>query len=128
MALNILLVDDDADFADMLADSLRDGGHEVCIARDGASGIVLARDLQPDVVLLDLGLPDADGYEIARALRGELPVNTPIIVVTGRRDAGFAADDVDLMLNKPIAPELFGGLIEYMCRRRQSNITPGQRR
>ncbi len=97
MALNILLVDDDTDFAELTAESLRDDGHRVSIAKDGASATVLAREIRPDVVLLDLQLPDADGYEIARTLRGMLPQTTPIIVVTGLRDANLV-DEVDLML------------------------------
>ncbi len=122
--LEILLVDDDAEFAALTAAWLREDGHRVSIARDGASAIVLARDLRPEVVLLDLGLPDGDGHEVARALRRDLPGTTPIIVVTGLREASLAlAEDVDLMLNKPIPLELFGGLIEYMRRRRLHAVT-----
>jgi DNA-binding response OmpR family regulator len=121
VGLHVLLVDDDVDFTDQLTDSLRDDGHEVRVARDGASAMVLARELQPDVILLDLGLPDADGYDVARTLRREVPGTTPIIVVTGRREAPFA-DDVDLLLNKPVPAELFGGLLRYLCRRRMSRV------
>jgi DNA-binding response OmpR family regulator len=118
-ALNILLVDDDTDFAETTAESLREDGHHVTTSPDGITAVVLARELRPDVVLLDLGLPGADGYEIARTLRRELPDTTPIIIVTGLRNASLAVDDdVDLMLNKPIQFELFGGLIEYIRRRR----------
>jgi DNA-binding response OmpR family regulator len=119
VALNILLVDDDTDFAELTAESLRDDGHRVSIAKDGASATVLAREIRPEVVLLDLQLPDADGYEVARTLRASLPQTTPIIVVTGLRDANLV-DEVDLMLHKPIPTELFGGLLEYIRRSRQN--------
>lgn len=104
MPLNILLADDDIDFVEITAEALRLEGHRVSIARDGASTMALARELRPDVVLLDLKLPDADGYDIARALRAELPASAPIIVVTGMHHANLV-DEVDLMLSKPIPIE-----------------------
>jgi DNA-binding response OmpR family regulator len=117
VGLSILLVDDDPDFADILAEALEEEGHEVVIAREGAAAASLASAMIPDVVLLDLGLPDIDGYDVARTLRKGLPVTTPIIVVTGERHAADGGD-FDLMLTKPISFELFGGLMEYMRRRR----------
>jgi CheY-like chemotaxis protein len=57
------------DAARTLADVLELEGHRVRIARDGNTGIALARELKPDVVFCDIGLPDVDGYEVARTLR-----------------------------------------------------------
>ena len=54
---------------DTLAQVLELNGHRVRVARDGKSGIALALELQPDVILCDIGLPDTDGYEVARELR-----------------------------------------------------------
>ena len=122
MTLDILLVDDDPDFAAATADLLRDDGYQVCVAKDGASALVLARELRPDAVLLDLGLPDANGYDIARGLRGALSDTTPIIVITGRREALHGVD-VDLMLHKPIQVELCGSLIEHVRRQRWKAVT-----
>lgn len=127
VALDILLVDDDRDFADVLADSLREQEHLVCIARDGASALALASELRPDVVLLDLGLPDVDGYEVARSLRRVVPDATPIIVISGRRHMHLV-EEIDLMLTKPVQSELFGGLIEYVRRRRQTSRPLGSSR
>ena len=124
MALDILLVDDDRDFADLLAESLRSEGHRVCVSRDAASALARARELEPHVVLLDIGLPDINGNELAQSLRRSLPSATPIIVITGRPQAQFL-DDVDLILNKPIQAELVGGLIEYVRRRRQTTRLVG---
>lgn len=67
----VLLIDDNADVADSLQALLETVGHQVRVARDGRSGIALARTYLPDVVLCDIGLPDLDGYDVARALRAE---------------------------------------------------------
>ena len=122
--LDILLVDDDPDFASTAAELLRQDGHRVTTAPDGASAIKLAHDLQPDAVLLDLNLPDTDGYDVARVLRTKLPDISPIIVVTGQRLAS-QREDVDLLLCKPVPSELFGGLIEYIRSRRRSRVMGG---
>ena len=119
--LNILLVDSDATFAEVAGGSLRGDGHRVTVARDAAAALMIAPELAPDVVLLDVRLPDGDGYELARKLRRQLPARTPIIVVTGAGEANLE-DEVDLVLNKPIQCELFSGLIEYIRRRRQNLV------
>ena len=68
----VLIVEDTADAADSLADILGLWGHQVTVARDGASGLALARELRPEVVLCDIGLPgELDGYGVATALRHE---------------------------------------------------------
>ena len=67
----ILVIDDNADAAQTLADVLGLFGHEVTIAPNGLAGTARARELLPDVVICDLGLPDVDGYEVARALRAD---------------------------------------------------------
>lgn len=97
----ILVIEDNADGAQSLADILELHGHDVRVARDGRSGIALARDLQPDVILCDIGLPDIDGYEVARTLRRDGPLRlTRLVAVSGyaqpedrqrSRDAGFDA-------------------------------------
>jgi CheY-like chemotaxis protein len=53
----------------MLHEALAFGGHDVREARDGASGLAIAAECRPDVALIDIGLPDLDGYEVARRLR-----------------------------------------------------------
>lgn len=68
-ARRILVVDDNADAGDSLALRLRKEGHQVEVSHDGASPLELARVFRPDFVLLDVGLPGKDGYEVARELR-----------------------------------------------------------
>jgi DNA-binding response OmpR family regulator len=69
--LYVLVVDDDRDSADSLAILLQLWGHEARVAYDGPSALKTAMALKPDVILLDLGLPGMDGYEMARQVRSE---------------------------------------------------------
>jgi CheY-like chemotaxis protein len=68
-ARRILLVDDNQDSTRLLSQLLRRRGHEVCVAFDGRSGFEAAGEFKPDVLILDIGLPEIDGYELARRLR-----------------------------------------------------------
>lgn len=80
----VLIVEDNADSGDTLAQVLELSGHSVRVARTGKSGIALAQDLKPDVVLCDIGLPDMDGYEVARALRTNADLAlTRLIAISG---------------------------------------------
>jgi CheY-like chemotaxis protein len=87
--LRVLIVDDNTDAADALCALLRDTGHSCETASDGRSGIEAARRFDPDVVLLDIGLPHVDGYEVARRIRclprGEQKL---IVAVTGHGQEG----------------------------------------
>jgi signal transduction histidine kinase/ActR/RegA family two-component response regulator len=67
----VLIVDDNVDAASVLADALRDVGYDARIAHDGPAGIEVARTFRPRVVLLDIGLPIVDGYQVAARLRAE---------------------------------------------------------
>ena len=107
MGRRVLIVDDNRDFADTLAALLTSSGHEVRIAYDGAAAIPLAAEYRPGVVLLDIGLPGVDGYEVARQLRNSRGLESvTIVAVSGygqpallrrSQDAGF-----DFHLVKPI--------------------------
>ena len=82
----ILIIDDDARFRSQAQDLLEaDGFVVIGQAVDGASGIDAARSLHPDFVLLDIGLPDLDGFEVARSLALDDP--PPRVVLTSSRDA-----------------------------------------
>jgi two-component system KDP operon response regulator KdpE len=75
-------VDDDPGLARALSINLRSRGYDVDTAPDGRSGLAAAAARQPDLVILDLGLPDMDGVEVVRGLRGWL--STPILVLSAR--------------------------------------------
>jgi phosphotransferase system HPr (HPr) family protein len=83
---NILVVDDYSDTAKSTALLLEQLGHSVQIARNGYQAIEIARRQRPNFVLLDLGLPGLDGYQVAVMLRQELPGPLVIIAVTGFAD------------------------------------------
>ena len=103
----ILVVDDNADAAQSLAILLRLRGHEVQVALGGAEALQMVDDNLPELVFLDIGMPDIDGYEVARLLRAELDGDTMgLIAVTGwgteqdrirSKEAGF-----DFHLTKPV--------------------------
>jgi len=100
-ALRIVVVDDNRDACELLAEAMRELGHEVHIAHDGPGGLRVTSEVVPDVAILDLGLPGMDGYELARAVRETLADRSPrLIALSGygqpadrRRsaDAGFSA-------------------------------------
>jgi CheY-like chemotaxis protein len=100
-------VDDDVDAAEALAELLRDFGHDVATAHGAEAAIQRARFHSPEVVLLDIGLPDLDGYEVARRLRDDLASKDALLVaLTGygedrhrrlAREAGF-----DRHITKPV--------------------------
>ncbi len=108
-ARRVLVVDDNADAREALKFLLEDDGHVVRTAGDGPSALDEARSFRPDVILLDIGLPRLDGYEVARSLR-VLPESARALVVAvsgygqpedraRSRAAGF-----DLHLLKPVEP------------------------
>lgn len=112
----MLVVDDNRDAAESMTVLLELWGHEVRIANDGPDALALATQYQPDTVLLDIGLPGMDGYEVARRLRN-LPHsdNMFLVAVTGygqdedRRRAyetGF-----NFHLTKPVEPAQLESLL-----------------
>ena len=83
--IKLLLVEDDPDMLDLTAYVLRRERFVVAEASDGAQAIRRWKADQPDLVILDLGLPSLDGFEVLRRIRED--GNTPVLIVTGRRDA-----------------------------------------
>ena len=81
----LLVVDDNVDAADSTAILLREWGHEVSIANDGTRALERAAEFKPDVILLDIGLPDMSGYELAPRLRAlpALPKEVFLVAITG---------------------------------------------
>ena len=83
---SILIVDDHANFRIQARALLENDGFDVVgEASDGISGLATARSLRPDLVLLDIGLPDVEGFEVAKALAADGP--PPYVVLTSSRDA-----------------------------------------
>jgi CheY-like chemotaxis protein len=114
----VLVVDDNVEGAESLAELLRLWGHTVRVAHDGPSGLALAAEERPEVVLLDIGLPGIDGYEVGRRLRAEKSTcDVTLVAVTGYGEQvhGGRLEEVgfDKLLVKPVRPpelqELLGG-------------------
>jgi CheY-like chemotaxis protein len=81
--LRVVLVDDNVDGVETLADLIGLLGHQVRTAHDGPTGINVVREFDPDIVLLDIGLPGMDGYEVARRLRREFGTRVTLVAVSG---------------------------------------------
>lgn len=82
--MRILLVEDDPDLAEVMGMLLSGASDEVLIGHDGASAVEMALDFHPDVVLLDIGLPDLSGHEVAKRMRRERSLaNVVLVALTG---------------------------------------------
>ncbi len=113
----ILVVDDNVDAAESLSRLLRMQAHEVRVEYDGLAAVAAARDMNPDIVLLDIGLPKMDGLEVAKILRARADGPRPLLVaMTGfgqaRDRARTAAAGFDHHLTKPIDPKLLQSLMQ----------------
>ena len=105
----LLVVDDNEDAASTVAELLQMGGNEVVIAHDGASAVDRTADFRPDVVLLDIGLPDINGYEVARRIRKLEGVRQPVLIALtgwGQQQDKQAAQQAgfDHHWTKPVDP------------------------
>jgi signal transduction histidine kinase/ActR/RegA family two-component response regulator len=127
-AARILVVDDNADTARGLSELLGLLGHEASVVHDGPSAIEAARSRRPEVVLLDIGLPGMDGYQVAERLRREAPGPAPVIIAIsgyGREDARHRSLEpaFDHHLIKPIDFDALADLIDRV--RRTSGMGDG---
>lgn len=117
--LRAVVVDDAPEFLALVADQLREEGFEVDTARDGRTALELARSREPDLVVLDLGLPDTDGIEVCRQLRTFSQAY--VLMLTGRDDEldkviglSVGADDY---ITKPFSPREMIARVRAMLRR-----------
>jgi two-component system CheB/CheR fusion protein len=76
----ILIIEDNRDAAASLSEALELSGHRVAVAHDGETGLAKARELRPEVVLCDIGLPQMDGYAVARAFRADDVLKSAFLV------------------------------------------------
>ncbi|MCB0912384.1 MAG: response regulator transcription factor [Propionibacteriaceae bacterium] len=115
----VLVVEDDPAIARLLRRSLTDRGDVVDVASDGATGLTIAMRDKPDVVLLDLGLPDLDGREVLQMLRAVSQV--PVIVVTAQDDDRTVVQALDAgaddYLVKPFGSEQLAARMRAVLRR-----------
>jgi CheY-like chemotaxis protein len=115
--MNILVIEDNEQNLYLTRYLLEASGHRISEARDGPEGIAAALAAVPDLVLLDIQLPQMDGYAVARSLRTNPAMNAvPIVAVTsyamdGDRVRALEAG-CDAYIEKPINPETFAAQVE----------------
>jgi CheY-like chemotaxis protein len=121
--LRVLVIDDNKDAADSFCMLMKAMGHEVRAAYNGPSGIVLAQEFDPDVVMLDIGMPGMSGYQVARALRAD-SITHVLVAVTGwgdeaakrqARESGF-----DHHLVKPVSESVLIKLLADISKNRSA--------
>ena len=118
----VLVVEDERDVAELLRFNLAKEGFEVLVAPHGADALRIAREQAPDVVLLDLMVPQLNGWEVCRRLKEEADTRAiPIIMVTGRAEEGdkilgfeLGADDY---VTKPFSPRELVARVRAVTRR-----------
>src|SRR6058998_1279568 len=115
----VLVVDDEPKIVQLARDYLVHAGFAVTTAYDGKAALAAARTDRPDLVVLDLGLPELDGLDVARALRAESSV--PIVMLTGRSEESdklvgleLGADDYS---TKPFSPKELVARVRAVLRR-----------
>ena len=132
MTRKILIVEDDREIRDLLAHYLRKEGFSPILAPDGETAILKARKEKPDLVLLDILLPNADGLEVLRAIRSDDTISrTPVVMLTAKGDETdrvvgleLGADDY---IPKPFSPREVVARIKAILRRsRLPTGEPGQ--
>jgi two-component system CheB/CheR fusion protein len=110
----ILVVDDEAEISVLFAGLLEANGHQTLVVHEGRSALAAVRSFGPDVVILDLGLPEMDGYEVARRIREEhADEKILLIAATGyqRNDARLKQAGFDQHLIKPLDMQRLAALI-----------------
>jgi len=119
---NILIIEDEKDIVKMIEYNFKKEGFKTSVARDGESGLALAKKERPDLVLLDLMLPEMDGLEVCKALKAEKKTACiPIIMVTAKSQEAdkvlgleLGADDY---VSKPFSPRELVARVKAVLRR-----------
>jgi two-component system, OmpR family, alkaline phosphatase synthesis response regulator PhoP len=126
--IKILLVDDEPDILDFLSYNLKKEGFDVFTAENGLKAIEIATKIQPDLIVLDVMMPQLDGVETCRRLRAMPDFKQTVIIFLTARDEDFtqvAALDVggDDYISKPLKPRVFISRINAFLRRIDNNNT-----
>ncbi len=122
MTTKILVIDDDVAITELMSMLLRTHGFEVLTTNFGAEGIRLAEEKTPDVILLDLMMPDKDGWQVCKAIRSFS--NIPILILSAINDPSIVASVLDAgaddFLVKPVPSGVLVAHIRKMVRQTDS--------
>ncbi len=115
----VLVVDDEASLRLLMQATLGRGAYRVLEATNGAAGLELARRERPDLVILDVGMPDLDGYTVCRALKGDPETaGMAVVMLTARAQEGDRQRGVeagaDAYITKPFSPRALLETVERM--------------
>lgn len=118
----ILVVDDEPDILEFVKYNLQKEGFRVSTAENGLAGLVVARQVKPDLIILDIMMPEMDGVEVCRQLRSESLFDNTVIAFLTARDEDYsqiAALDVggDDYITKPIRPRVLVSRVNALLRR-----------
>ncbi|MCJ7435886.1 MAG: response regulator transcription factor [Anaerolineales bacterium] len=124
MPIKILVIDDDTAITELLSMLLKTHGFEVITTNSGREGIQLAMDETPNVVLLDLMMPDKDGWEVSKAVRKFS--NVPIVILSAINDPSMIASILDAgaddYLIKPVPSAMLVAHIKKLMRRTTDSL------
>lgn len=126
MPTKILIIDDDTAITELLNMLLKTHGFDVITCNSGVEGVQLAREKLPQVVLLDLMMPDLDGWQVCKAIRAFS--NVPILILSAINDPRMVASVLDVgaddFLVKPVPSSVLVAHLRKMVRRTGSLRTP----
>jgi len=125
MKRTVLVAEDDEDILSLVSKRMRLDGYEVIEAQDGEEALALARERQPDIAVLDLGLPGLDGIDVIRQIRADDQLSGMIVVVLTARAQegdvrrGFDAG-ADAYVRKPFSPTKLSESVSELVKRQAS--------
>lgn len=114
----VVVIEDDADIRALVGSVLVRGGHQVHVAGCGLEGLALVAAVRPALVTLDLGLPDIDGYEVLRRLRGDPDTADLPVLLLSAADSGVDPGEPCAYLPKPFRSSELRAAVAGMIRRR----------
>jgi DNA-binding response OmpR family regulator len=118
MSTKILVIDDDLAITELMSMLLKTHGFDVLVTNSGAEGVKLVQEKAPNVVLLDLMMPDMDGWQVSKAIRGFS--NVPILILSAINDPAMVASVLDAgaddFLVKPVPSSVLVAHIRKMVR------------
>lgn len=113
----VLIVEDDDDSREMLGELVSLLGHSPLRAADATEALLLVREQEPDVALIDIGLPEVDGCEVARQLRASGALRVRLVALTGYSDGATRetaiAAGFDEFVVKPLLPQALEAVLRY---------------